>query len=151
MKKLLLLVSILAIALLPMGCADLDLEGRIGEMIEELIEEVLDDVRATYTIKVGGDTGLNFTGEYEELRAAFDSESWVNFSSNSTPVEGQVPEAPETYMEYTVDDAIAVTGSFRKDSAGYELLSVEIWKGEELIGSSNTTIPWGTVVVTAYP
>ncbi|MFO7996643.1 MAG: hypothetical protein R6U93_05830 [Dehalococcoidia bacterium] len=145
MKRLLFLIPILALILLPMGCADLDLEGRLGEMIEELIEEILDDARATYMIKVCGDTGLNFTGEYEVLRAAFDSDTWVNFSSNSTAVEGQVPE------EYTVLDAITVTGRFQKQSGGNETLSVEIWRGGDLIGSSNTTFPWGTVVVTAYP
>lgn len=152
MKKFLLLFTVLAIVVLPMGCADVDLEGKLGEMIEDLIEEVLNDVRADYTIKVGGNnTGLNFTGEYEVLTAIFDSETWVDFSSNSTTVEGQIPEEPEAHIEYTIHDAIAVTGSFQKDSGGSELLSVEIWRGGDLIGSSNTTIPWGTVVVTVYP
>jgi hypothetical protein len=135
MKRLLLLISILTLVLLPIGCVDT--EGMIMNEIEDTIEELT----ATYTIKVCSNaTGLNFSGEYVVVNAAYDQKTWVTYSSIHTPVEGQVPQ------EYTVYDVISVGRMFQKQSAN-GTLEVEIWKGEDLIDSSETADPWGAVSV----
>jgi hypothetical protein len=64
----------------------------------------------------------------------------VTYISIHTPVEGQVPQ------EYTVYDVISVGRMFQKQSAN-GTLEVEIWKGEDLIDSSETADPWGAVSV----
>jgi hypothetical protein len=135
MKRLLLLISILTLVLLPIGCVNT--EG----MIRTTIENELEELTSTYTIKVCSDTtGLNFSGEYVAVNAAYDPETRVAFSSNPTPVEGQVPQ------EYTVHDVIGAGGMFQKQSVN-GTLEVEIWKGGDLIDSSETADPWGAVFV----
>jgi len=141
MKKLLLIISILALVLLPIGCANVE------EMIKNAIEQALAELRADYTIEVGGTEGLNFTGRYVVVTAAYHPETWVAFSSDSYDVSGNVSK------EYSVEDAILVGGMFQKLSAGEEMLTVTIWRGAvgngTLVDSANTTQPFGAVLVTA--
>ena len=136
MKRLLLLISILALVLVPIGCAD------IGSMIEDTIEDALAGLRADYTIDVGGTAGLNFSGRYVVATAAYDPDTYVVFSTDSYDVSGNISE------EYTVEDAISIGGMFQKQAVN-GTLEVEIWRGGELIDSDETTDPWGAVLVTA--
>ena len=136
MKRLLLLISILALVLVPIGCAD------IGSMIEDTIEDALEGLRADYTIKVGGTAGLNFSGRYVVVSAAYDPDTYVVFSTDSYDVSGNVSE------QYTVEDIISVGGMFQKQAVN-GTLEVEIWRGGELIDSDETTDPWGAILVTA--
>ncbi len=140
MKRLLLLISILALVLalvlLPIGCMDVE------SMIEDQITEALEGLSSTYTIKVGGTAGLNFSGRYVVASAAYDPETWVAFSSDSYDVSGNVSK------QYTVEDVISVGGMFQKQAVN-GTLEVEIWRGGELIDSAMTTDPWGAVLVTA--
>jgi hypothetical protein len=138
MKRLLLFISILALALLPIGC--IDIMGMIKGVTDVTIEEVLKTLTSTYTIKVDGTDELNFSGEYMVVTTDFDTENRVAFSSDPIPVEGQVPK------QYRVTDATAVAVMFQKqDEEG--TLRVEIWRGGELIDSAETTDPWGAVLV----
>lgn len=136
MKRLLLLISILALVLLPIGC--MDIEG----MIRDTIEDALEGLKSTYTLEVGGTAGLNFSGRYVVVSADYDPETWVAFSSDSYDVTGNVSE------QYTVEDAISVGGMFQKQTEE-GTLEVEIWRGGDLIDSAVTTDPWGAVLVTA--
>jgi hypothetical protein len=138
MKRLLLFISILALALLPIGC--IDIMGMIKGVTDVTIEEVLKALTSTYTIKVDGTDELNFSGEYMVVTTDFDTENRVAFSSDPIPVEGQVPK------QYRVTDATAVAVMFQKqDEEG--TLRVEIWRGGDLIDSAETTDPWGAVLV----
>lgn len=143
MKKLPLIVAILALVMLAMGC--MDVEG----MIKNAIEGMLERLTATCTIKVSGNIGSNFTGQYDVVSAEFDPETWVDFNSDSYEVEGQIP--PAGYIEYTTDEAISVVGVFQKQGEDDELLMVELWRATELVDSSETTAPWGAVLVAAFP
>jgi len=134
MKRLLLIVSILALVLVPVGCA--------GNVVQNTIEQALAELRADYTIKVDGTGGLNFTGRYVVVTAAYDPESYVAFSSDSYDVSGNVSK------QYTVEDAISIGGMFQKLSEE-GTLAIEIWRGGELVDSDETTDPWGAVLVTA--
>jgi hypothetical protein len=134
MKRLLLLISIIALVLLPIGCMD------VQSMIQDTIEEALEGLRADYTIEVDVTEGLNFTGEYVVVNAAYDPDTYVVFSSDSYDVSGNVSK------EYTVEDAISVGGMFQKLSMD-GTLTVEIWKGSTKVDSSVTTDPWGAVLV----
>jgi hypothetical protein len=136
MKKLLLLIPILALFLLPIGCMDVE------SMLEDQITEALEGLSSTYTIKVGGTAGLNFSGRYVVASAAYDPETWVDFSSDSYDVSGNVSE------QYTVKDVISVGGMFQKQAVN-GTLEVEIWKGSTKVDSAVTTDPWGAVLVTA--
>jgi hypothetical protein len=136
MKRLLLLVSLLALVLLPIGCADM------GSMIQDTIEEALAGLRADYTIEVSGTEGLNFTGRYVVVDAAYDPDTYVVFSSDPYDVLGSVSE------QYTVEDAISVGAMFQKLSVN-GTLEVTIWRGVELVDSASTTEPFGAVLVTA--
>jgi hypothetical protein len=136
MKRLLLLISILTLVLLPIGCAD------IGSMVEDTIEDALEGLRADYTIEVGGTAGLNFSGRYVVVNAAYDPDTYVVFNTDSYDVSGNVSE------QYTVEDAISVGGMFQKQAVN-GTLEVEIWRGGELVDSANTTDPWGAVLITA--
>jgi len=136
MKRLLLLISILALVLLPIGCGD------IASMVEDTIEEALEGLRADYTIELGGTDGLNFTGRYVVATAAYDSETYVAFNSTTYDVTGNVSK------EYTVEDAISIGGMFQKQAVN-GTLEVEIWKGSTKVDSAVTTDPWGSVLVTA--
>jgi predicted small secreted protein len=136
MKKLLLIISILVLALLLIGC--MDIEG----MVRDTIEEALEGLGGNYTIEVGGTEGLDFSGSYEAVYAAYNPENGVALSTESYNVTGNVSE------EYTVDGAIAVVTMFQKrDVMG--TLEVRIWRGAELVDSAETTEPWGAVLVTA--
>jgi hypothetical protein len=136
MKRLLLLILILALFLLPMGCGGVE-EGIINSMVSDMMEKITAD----FTIKVGGTIGLNFTGEYEVWFLHYDPDTQsVVYTKDSYTVEGQVPQ------EYTFEgDATAVI--FQKRTGDYSLLSVEIWRGEELVAWPETTEPWGAVWV----
>ena len=136
MKKLLLIISILALVLVPIGC-------NVQDLAKNAIEEMLTNATSTYTIKVSSNvTGLNFTGKYTWVNAAYDPEAWVVFSSDSEDVTGNVPE------QYTVPDVISVGGMFQKQAVN-GTLKVELWRGGDLIDSSVTTDPWGAILVTA--
>ena len=136
MKKLLLLVTILALLLLPIGCGGVE-EGIINNMVSDMMEKIKGD----FTIKVGGTDGLNFTGEYEVWFFHYDPDTEsVVYTKDSYTVEGQVPE------EYTFEgNAAAVI--LQKQTDDYSLLSVEIWRDEVLVASRWTTYPWGAVWV----
>jgi hypothetical protein len=138
MKRLLLLISILALALVPIGC--IDIIGMIKGVAGVTIEEVLKGLTSTYTIKVDGTAELNFSGEYMVVTTAYDAENRVAFSSDPISVEGQVPK------QYIVTDATAVAGMFQKQTEE-GTLRVEIWRGGVLIDSAETTDPWGAVLV----
>jgi len=131
MKRLLLLIPILALLLLPMGC----IEGVINDKVNAIIQ----DSTGNYTIKVGGTVGLNFTGEYEVWYLHFepDTQSLV-YTKESYTVEGQVPE------EYMLK-GFATTVIFQKQTGDYSLLSVEIWGDGVLLNRRETTDPWGAV------
>ena len=143
MKRFLVAASVIALVLLPVGCVDV--EG----MTRDAIEGMLEELTVTYTIKVSGNIGSNFTGEYDVLSAEFDPETWVDFNSDSYEVEGQIP--PAGYIEYTADEAISVVGVFQKHGEDEELLMVELWRGTELVDSSETTAPWGAVLIAGFP
>jgi len=136
MKKLLLIISILALVLVPIGC-------NVQDLAKNAIEEMLTNATSTYTITVSSNvTGLNFTGKYTWVNAAYDPEAWVVFSSDSEDVTGNVPK------QYTVPDVISVGGMFQKQAVN-GTLKVELWRGGDLIDSSETTDPWGAILVTA--
>ena len=139
MKRLLLLISILALVLLPMGCVDV--EG----ITQGVIDNITQQATGTYTIKVGGTEGLNFTGEY--LARFFEMNpdtGTIDYSTDSYSVEGQVPK------EYSFE-AMTAGGLFQKQTGNETLLKVEIWKDGVLKDSANTTDPWGAVMVAAGP
>ena len=136
MRRLLLLISISALVLVPIGCTD------TGSMIGDTIEDALEGLRADYTIEVGGTAGLNFSGRYVVVTAAYDPDAYVTLSSESYDISGNVSK------QYTVEDAISVGGMFQKQAVN-GTLEVEIWKGGELVDSASTTDPWGAVLVTA--
>ena len=139
MKRLLLLVSILALVMLPIGC--IDIMGMIKGVTGVTIGELLKTLTSTYTIKVDGTAELNFSGEYMVMTTDYDPENRVaSFSSDPILVEGQVPK------QYTVTDVISVAGMFQKQTEE-GTLRVEIWKGGVLIDSAETTDPWGAVLV----
>jgi len=114
----------------------------IESMVEDTIEEALAGLRADYTIDVGGTEGLNFSGRYVVVSAAYDPDTYVVFSSDSYDVSGNISK------QYTVEDAISIGGMFQKQAVN-GTLEVEIWKGGDLIDSDETTDPWGAVLVTA--
>lgn len=139
MKRLLLLISILALVLLPMGCVDV--EG----ITQGVIDNITQQATGTYTIKVGGTEGLNFTGEY--LARFFEMNpdtGTIDYSTDSYSVEGQVTK------EYSFE-AMTAGGLFQKQTGNETLLKVEIWKDGVLKDSANTTDPWGAVMVAAGP
>lgn len=140
MKKLLLIVSIVALALVLIGC---DLQN----VTQSTIESTLAENRATYTIEVSGTEGLNFTGRYIVVDADYDPVDYVAFSSESYDVSGYVSQ------EYITLDVLAVEGMFQKQSGGNETLEVKIWRGDvgtgTLVDSASTTNPHGAVLVTA--
>lgn len=134
MKKLLLIISILVLVLVPIGCA--------GNVIQSTIEDALEGLRADYTIEVGGTAGLNFSGRYVVVTAAYDPDTYVAFSTDSSDVSGNVSK------QYTVEDAISVGGMFQKLSVD-GTLEVEILKAGVVVDSASTTDPYGAVLVTA--
>jgi len=86
MKRLLLLIPILALIALPIGCA----------MIESTIEEALEGLSADYTITVGGTEGLNFSGRYVVVTGAYDPDTYVAF--NSTSYDSRIPHPSSTRL-----------------------------------------------------
>lgn len=138
MKRLLLIISILALALLPIGC--------------NIIENILEGLMSDYTIKVSSNvTGLNFTGVWYVVTGTYNSETGnVDFDWVNHPVEGQIP--PAGYIEYTADDAISALGWFQKLTAdNTTLLRVEIWSGGDLTQWDETTDPWGVAAAGGVP
>ena len=139
MKRLLLLIAILALLLLPMGCVDTQ------QITQDMIDKITLHATGTYTIKVDGTAGLYFTGEYEVwfLHYDPDAESW-DYVANSYSLEGQVP------AEYTFK-AMVAGGMFQKQTGDGRLLTVEIWKEGVLQDSAQTTDPWGAVMAAGGP
>jgi hypothetical protein len=135
MKRLLLIISILALVLLPIGCS-------AQNMMKDTIESMLAGLTVTYTIEVGGTEGLNFSGRYVVVTEEYDPVNYVASNSYSYDVSGNVP------AQYTAENAISVAGMFQKKSEE-GTLEVKILKGGELIDSANTSDPWGAVLVTA--
>jgi len=135
MKKLLLIISILALVLLLIGCSD-------QNMLKDTIESVLAGLTVTYTIEVGGTEGLNFSGRYVVVTEEYDPVNLVASNSHSYDVSGNIP------TQYTAENATSVAGMFQKKSEE-GTLEVKILKGEELIDSANTSDTWGAVLVTA--
>jgi hypothetical protein len=136
MKRLLLIISILALVLVPIGC-------NVQSMLQSTIETALAGISANYTIEVSGTEGLNFTGRYVVVQARYDPVTYVAFNSTSHDVSGNVSQ------NYTVLNAIEVGGMFQKLSAGNETLTVRILKGGSEVDKANTTAPYGAVLVTA--
>jgi hypothetical protein len=136
MKRLLLLISILALVALPIGCAG------IGGMIQSTIEEALEGLSAGYAIDVSGTEGLNFSGRYVVVTGAYDPDTYVAFNSTSYDV------SDTTSKQYTVEHAISVGGMFQKLSVN-GTLEVEILRGGVVVDSASTTEPFGAVLVTA--
>jgi hypothetical protein len=136
MKRLLLLVPILALLLLPLGCGGLE-EGIINSMVSDMMQKI----QGNFTIEVGGTEGLNFTGEYEVWFLHYDPDTQsVVYTKDSYTVDGQVPEV------YTCEgNAVAVM--FQKQSDDYGELGVEIWRDEEEVAWRWTSEPWGVVWV----
>ncbi len=153
MKKLLLVVSVVALVLLPMGC-DLDIEG----MIRDVVEGMIGDLTTTFTIKVMSvpvagvnATGLNVTGEYMVVSVEYDEDTdSMEFISQSYAISLTEIELGE-YIEFTVDEALAVSAMFQKKTGDEAKLRVEIREGEVLIDWEETVEPWGAVLVTAFP
>jgi len=153
MKKLLLGALVVALVLLPMGC-DVDIEG----MIRDVVEGMIGDLTTTFTIKVMSvpvvgvnATGLNVTGEYMVVSVEYDEGTdSMEFISQSYPVELTEIEMGE-YIEFTVEEALAVSAMFTKRTDDETKLRVEIREGENLIDWEETTEPWGAVLVTAFP
>jgi hypothetical protein len=135
MKRLLSILSVLALVLLPIGCSDQD-------MIKDTIESMLAQFTVTYTIAINGTEGLNFSGEYVVLTQEYDPVNYVVSYSYSYNVSGNVP------AQYTAENAVSVVGMFQKRSEE-GTLEVKILKGDELIDSANTSDTWGAVLVTA--
>jgi hypothetical protein len=136
MKRLLLLIAILALLLLPMGC----IEGIINSRAKAIIQ----DYMGNYTIKVGGTAGLNFTGEYEAWLFHYnpDPRSCV-YTKDSYIVEGQVPE------EYTFEAASTAVFFQKQTDDWWTTLSIEIWRDDVFVARRETTDPWGFVWVIA--
>lgn len=134
MKRLLLLISIVALVLVPMGC---------NVSIKSMIENALAGISANYTIEVTDTEGFNFTGRYVVVTAAYNNITYVAFDSTSYDVSGNVSK------EYTVLNAVEVGGMFQKLSAGNETLTVRILKGGSPVDSATTADPYGAVFVTA--
>ena len=133
MKRLLLLIPILALLLLPMGCGVI--EGIINSRANALIQ----NYTGNYTIRVGGTVGVNFTGEYEAWLFHFEPDTQkIVYTKDSYIVEGQVPE------EYTFEGASTAV-IFQKRTGDWTLLTVEIWRDEVLLAWRETTDPWGFV------
>ena len=76
------------------------------------------------------------------VTAAYDPDTYVDFSTDSYDVSGNVSK------QYTVPDAISVGGMFQKQAVN-GTLEVEIWRGGVLVDSAVTTDPWGAILVTA--
>jgi hypothetical protein len=141
MKRLLLLIPILALLLLPMGCGGVDTE----RIAQDAVDKIIQHTTGTYTIKVGGTAGLYFTGQYEVdfYEYHVDTDSW-NYTTNRYNTKGQVP------AEYTFE-AMVAGGLFYKGTDDGSLLRVEIWKDGVLQDSASTTDPWGAVMVAGGP
>jgi ABC-type Fe3+-hydroxamate transport system substrate-binding protein len=135
MKRLLLIISALALVLLLIGCA--------GNVIQSTIESALAGLRATYTIEVTDTEGFNFTGRYVVVTAAYDPVNYVALDSTSYDVVSE-----NVSKEYTVTDAISIGAMFQKLSAN-GTLTVRILKGGVEVDSDSTTEPSGAVLVTA--
>jgi hypothetical protein len=135
MKKLLLIISILALVLLPIGCSAQDI-------MKDTIESMLAGLTVTYTIEVGGMEGLNFSGRYVVVTEEYDPINLVASNSHSYNVSGNVP------AQYIAENAVSVAGMFQKKSEE-GTLEVKILKGEELVDSANTSDTWGAILVTA--
>ena len=139
MKRLLLLIPILALLLLPIGCIDVE------AIEQDVIDNVIQQAKGNYTIKVSGTVGLYFTGEYEGIIYEVDPDTYViDYTFNEFPVEGQVPE------EYTFE-AMAAAVFFQKQTSDETLLRVELWKDGVLQDSASTTNPWGAVFIAGGP
>jgi hypothetical protein len=139
MKRLSLLIGILALLLLPMACVDQE------QITQDVVDSVTENTIGNYTIKVGGTAGLRFTGEYQVNSYSYDldTDSFESFPDWYS-VEGEVP------AKYTFE-AMVAGGLFQK-LTGYEtLLTVEIWKDGVLQDSASTASPWGAVMVVGGP
>jgi hypothetical protein len=136
MKRLLLIISILALVLVPIGC--------VQSTIQSTIESALTGLRATNTIEVTDTEGFNFTGRYYVVTAAYNNSTYVAFTS--TPHDVALENVSK---QYTVTDAIYVGAMFQKLSEGNETLTVRILKGGVQVAIANTTNPYGAVLVTA--
>jgi hypothetical protein len=139
MKRLLLLIAILALLLLPTSCVDIE------RTTQDIIDRVTQHTTGTYTIKVGGTDGLHFTGGYQVNFLEYDSATGsLNMTANSYTTEGVVPR------EYTFKAMVGM-GFFQKQTGDGTLLKVEIWKEGVLQDSASTTDPWGAVMVAGGP
>lgn len=135
MKRLLLIISILALVLVPIGC--------VQSTIQSTIENALAGVSANYTIQVTDTEGFNFTGRYVVVTAQYDPTNYVAISSTPNDVDLE-----NVSKEYTVLNAVEVGAMFQKLSENGTLV-VEILKGGVVVASDTTTDPYGAVLVTA--
>jgi len=106
-----------------------------------MFSDMLEKLTGNFTIKVGGTDGLNFTGEYEVWFLHYDPDGQkIVYTKDSYAVEGQVPE------EYTFEANVSPV-ILQKQTGDYSLLSVEIWRDEELLARRETREAWGAVWV----
>lgn len=138
MKRLLLIIPIFALVLVLTGC-------NVQDMIRNYMDETIEGFNANYRLTLVSDSpGLNFTGKYAVVTAAYDPETQsLDFIWNLHDAEGQIP--PEGYMEYTAHDAVAVVGAFQKRAGNTTLLRVEVWRDADLMEHDETTEPSGVV------
>jgi hypothetical protein len=139
MKRLLLIVSILAFTLLPMGCAQ--------DLIRTNLDQLIGGYVADYRITLVSEPGLPFSGRYFSVTVIYDPEiQSPSFLFNPIDVEETIMP-PEGYIDYVCHDAISVVGSFQKRTGDYTELTVEIWAGAEAVGEDSTSEPYGMVMV----
>ena len=139
MKRLSLLIPILALLLLPIGCLDVE------AVEQDVINNVLQQAEGTYTIKVGGTPGLYFAGHYQAITCDVDPDTYViDYTYDYFHVEGQVPQ------EYTFE-ALSGAAFFQKQSDDETMLKAEIWKDGILQDSASTTNSWGALLVIGGP
>jgi hypothetical protein len=138
--KRVLLILILALALLPIGCAQNTIRNYMDQMLGTHIVD--------YKITLVGDPGLDFSGRYTVVTPVYDPQTQnLAFNYDVYSVEGQIP--PEGYMVYAAHDAIAVAASFQKRTADWTEFRVELWQGTDEIQQDATTDPWGMVMAAA--
>jgi hypothetical protein len=132
MKRLVLLVLIIALFLFPTGCVESIINSRADAMIQ--------DYTGNYTIKVSGTVGLNFAGEYEAWFFHFDPDTQsIVYTKDSYTVEGQIPE------EYTFEAAATAVIFQKQTDEWWTTLRIEVWRDGKLLSWRETTDSRGFV------
>jgi hypothetical protein len=134
MKRLLIIIPILALLLLVMGC------GGIEGITNRRAADIIDGYTGNFTVKVGGTVGLDFMGEYEAWFFHYDPDTGgIVYTKDSYNVEGQVPQ------EYTFEAASTAVIFQKRTDDWWTTLEVEVWRDGVLLARRETTDPWGVV------